>query len=603
MPDLMTAAYIDRYICVKEENNYFLKCQLNRYFKNDVIDLKEYPVEKIRNVFKHSVKYHSIDLSSLPEPLKSEIKKFLECDLARLRADRNTLVLNTIKPIVTAIDYFLYIGKASIVDYTNEDISAYPDYLERNFSGFCATTNASLLNKFQVFTIAYNQRDRELFEKDIWHQANFTLSPDRVNLATNPAAFCFYKIRNERNRYFLKKYIEYLITLTDMAITSIHKDYVALRKFCIFFEDKPLDQITRTDALDYLDYLFEQEMSEESCGKYVQRIIRFFNYLNLSNLVSINPFYSDDAKRADYNYQETALDDYVLFQLFEHIGKLPPLTLNLYLVNACCGIRVSEACSLKIGCLRKEKECCLLRYYSIKMRKDCYIIIPEKLYEKLKKWEEKRIAEDPKAIYMFPSIRNAKTLPYQSHQYTRDMKAYIAEWGITEQNGEPHHFKSHAYRHTLAKDLVDADIPIFIISQILSHSSIQMTLAYAEVREEHKQKKFEQYVRAINGLDEISDDEVTAEWLRQNLNKQMFPNGYCCLPCKMSCPHLNQCLTCKSFVTTIDFYDVHVTELENLKMLLPEYQKKGMLTLVATTEKRIAILEEIVEKLEETEVC
>ena len=111
MPNIKTASSIEKYISVGEESNYFLKSQLTRFFKNDVIDLKEYPVEKIRNVFKHSVKYHSIDLSSLPEPLKSEIKKFLECDLARLRADRNTLVLNTIKPIVTAIDYFLYIGR------------------------------------------------------------------------------------------------------------------------------------------------------------------------------------------------------------------------------------------------------------------------------------------------------------------------------------------------------------------------------------------------------------------------------------------------------------------------------------------------------------
>ena len=602
MSNIKTASSIEKYISVGEESNYFLKSQLTRFFKNDVIDLKEYPVEKIRNIFKKSVRYHYIDLSQLPEPLKSEVKKILEFDLGRLRPDRSTLVLNTINPILIAIDYFLYIGKSSIVDYTHEDIEAYPEYLKRNITGFCATTTSSFLHKFQVFTISYYQRDRVLFEKDIWHQSNFELAPDRLNLTTNPATFCFYKIRNEQNRYFLKKYIDYMISLTNMAMTSIHKEFIDLRMFCLYFEDKPLNEITRTDALDYLDNLFEQDMLERSRAKKIQGIIRFFNYLNLSDLVSINPFYSDDAKRADYNYQETALDDYVLFQLFEHIGKLPPLTLNLYLVNACCGIRVSEACSLKIGCLRREKECCLLRYYSIKMRKDCYIIIPDKLYEKLKEWEQKRISEDPKAIYMFPSIRNSKTIPYQSKQYIRDMQAHIAEWGITEQNGEPHQFRSHAYRHTLAKDLVDADIPIFVISQILSHSSMQMTLAYAEVREEHKQKKFEQYVRAINGLDEISDEEVTAEWLRQNLNKQILPNGYCCLPCKMSCPHLNQCLTCKSFVTTIDFYDVHIIELENLKKLLPEYQKKGMLTLVATTEKRIAILEEIIEKLEETEV-
>lgn len=603
MSILRSAQNIEDLISVNGISNVFLQYKITQFFKKDIVNLKEYPVEKIRKVFNRCYLYSLIDLSALPEPLKSEVKKFLECDLARLRADRNTLVLNTIKPILTAIDYFLYIGKDSIVDYTNEDIEAYPDYLKRNVSGFCATTNASFLSKFQVFTIAYNQKDRELFNRDIWLQSDFALSPDRVNLTTNPATFCFYKIRNVQNRFYIKKYIDSLITLSDMAISSIHREYNNLRKFCIFFEDKNLDQLTRSDALDFLDYLSDQELSAKSYSSYVQVVVRFFNYLTRSELVENHPFYFDDAKRHIYNFQETALDDHVLFQMFEHIGKLPPLMLNLYLVNACCGIRVSEVCSLKIGCLRKEKTCCMLRYYSIKMRKDCYMLIPDKLYEKLKEWEQKRIAEDPKAIYMFPSIKNPKTVPYQSHQYTRDMRKYISDWGITEKNGEPYVFRSHAYRHTLAKDLVDADIPIYIISQILSHSSVEMTLAYAEVREEHKQKKFEQYVRAINGLDEISDEEVTAEWLRQNLNKQMLPNGYCCLPCKMSCPHLNQCLTCKSFVTTIDFFDIHLAQLENLKKLLPEYEKKNMLTMVATTEKEISILEEIIEKLEEMEVC
>ena len=203
MPNIKTASSIEKYISVGEESNYFLKSQLTRFFKNDVIDLKEYPVEKIRNIFKKSVRYHYIDLSQLPEPLKSEVKKILEFDLGRLRPDRSTLVLNTINPILIAIDYFLYIGKSSIVDYTHEDIEAYPEYLKRNITGFCATTTSSFLHKFQVFTISYYQRDRVLFEKDIWHQSNFELAPDRLNLTTNPATFCFYKIRNEQNRYFL----------------------------------------------------------------------------------------------------------------------------------------------------------------------------------------------------------------------------------------------------------------------------------------------------------------------------------------------------------------------------------------------------------------
>ena len=598
----MSDSSIKKYVELIAIDDAFLKYKLKNYFKNDIVNLKEYPVKEIRDVFSKCTVNHLIDLSYLPEPLKIEIKEFIANDLRRLRPSLNTLVLNTIKPITIAIDYMQYLGKDSILDYTTEDIESYEPYLEKNFERFCATTNAGILNRIQIFTIQYKEKDiKDVFEKSIWKPDELQFSPDRLNLTSELSCFSFYKIKNDDNRALLKKYIKYLITATNNAFSSIHRTYVMLKQFCLFFEDVSFKKITRADALDYLSYLADQQILDETYRKYIQHIIRFFDYLCISELVEFCPFYSDDAKHVPYDYKETALDDYIIFQMFNHIGKLPDNLLCMYLINVCCGIRVSEICALKIGCLRKEKDYCMLRYYSIKMRKDCYILIPDSLYEKLKKWEKERLEADPKCIYMFPSIQNPKTIPYQQRQYRKEMQQYIDEWGICEQDGTLYHFRTHAYRHTLAKDLVDADVPIFIISQILAHSSMQMTLAYAEVREEHKQKKFEQYIKNIQGLSEVANEEVTAEWLRQNLNKQVLPNGYCTLPCKMVCPHHNQCLSCGSFVTTIDFYDVHTQQLESLKALLPEYEKKGMLSKVATTKKDIAKLEEKIEKIEETE--
>ena len=143
---------------------------------------------------------HLIDLSCLPEPLKSEIKEFIANDLRRLRPSLNTLVLNTIKPITIAIDYMQYLGKDSILDYTTEDIESYEPYLEKNFERFCATTNAGILNRIQIFTIQYKEKDiKDVFEKSIWKPDELQFSPDRLNLTSELSCFSFYKIKNDDN--------------------------------------------------------------------------------------------------------------------------------------------------------------------------------------------------------------------------------------------------------------------------------------------------------------------------------------------------------------------------------------------------------------------
>jgi hypothetical protein len=46
-----------------------------------------------------------------------------------------------------------------------------------------------------------------------------------------------------------------------------------------------------------------------------------------------------------------------------------------------------------------------------------------------------------------------------------------------------------------------------------------------------------------------------AAWALENLSraKQTLPNGYCGLPLQQTCPHPNACLTCDSFLTTMEF--------------------------------------------------
>ena len=92
---------------------------------------------------------------------------------------------------------------------------------------------------------------------------------------------------------------------------------------------------------------------------------------------------------------------------------------------------------------------------------------------------------------------------------------------------------------------------------------------------------------------------ITVEWLRDNLDKQALANGLCCLPCQVKCPHTNSCIHCNNFVTTIDYLDIHKKQLELLEGNLELYKANSYVSNIATTEKDIEKLRDIIHRLEE----
>ena len=124
-----------------------------------------------------------------------------------------------------------------------------------------------------------------------------------------------------------------------------------------------------------------------------------------------------------------------------------------------------------------------------------------------------------------------------------------------------------------------------------------MTLAYAEIRDSQRKKKFTKFLNCHS----MTSSEIDTEWLRENINKQALSNGFCCLPCKMKCPHYNNCLHCDQFITSIDFLETHQTQLSHLKEALKESESKNWLARTATLKKDIDKLEEIIKELRKEE--
>lgn len=590
---------------IEEDKNSILYGRLNKYYKQDVLVLAEYPDDEVAAIFKKSVKYKEINFEGLAPVLKGQVKAYLRNELNRLNRKYDIIFYNCIRPLTSVIPYMKTINHADILDYSdNELYYSYMDYFIQTHDRMAARGEFNILRKIKYFTKCLQQKQcSNLFERDVWAMDEIHLSKERLNNADAISDFIFYIIRNEYNKRLLKMYLESELTLTGKAYSTIRSEYSNLTDFICFLDGINIGQHSRKDMKTYCEHLDKKFSTVNGYNTAVDDVLSFFKYLSKRELL-LSEFHidiSDKKKVGKYNFKFTAPDDYVINQIFDNLPKAEEIFQVMYMIQTWSGIRVSELCCIPFNCIRKDTDGCKLFIYSGKMQDNDFIIIPPALYERIKKYQEAVLRDRPNAEYLFYyGQRKDTNKPISARTYTKHMQGYITEWGIKNPDGTEHAYQSHAYRHKKGRDMVEAGIPLYMISQCLNHKSMNMTLVYAEARTAFRKKEFSKYIAASKDVDPLKADntEITVEWLRENLDKQALANGFCCLPCQVKCPHTNSCIHCNNFITSLDYLDVHKKQLEVLEGNLELYKANGYVANMATTKKDIEKLKEIIMRLE-----
>ena len=273
----------------------------------------------------------------------------------------------------------------------------------------------------------------------------------------------------------------------------------------------------------------------------------------------------------------------------------------MYFILYCTGMRISELCQLKVDCLAVIKNKYLIKYYQPKMKKEVFNPIPEALYYLIEKRANSLV--ENKSEYLFPSPAN-KNIPMSRQYFTEEMQELLKPFNIKKPDGSEYIFRGHDYRHTIATDLLERDIPTHIIQKALHHESPEMTLAYAEYRDDRRRRKFKEFVNIRGEYEPIKDyitEEVyiTTEWLRINIRAQALPNGFCGIPVKMGeCPNANACLECDYFRTTVQHLAIHKKHLAQTEIILEKSIQNGWLAQIETNQKVKQNLINIINKLE-----
>lgn len=399
----------------------------------------------------------------------------------------------------------------------------------------------------------------DYFERNVWNLEAFHLPEYRYSKVSGIRRFDFRCVENEKNRNYLKRYVEYDLRKKDISISTLYGKFSRIRCFMQFICEINADDFQREIVEDYIHSLNQSNIKNNSFNSSVFAIKDFYEVgIQLGFWNNIPVYFGFYIKKNDARLSYKCVSDYVIQQIFSVLHKTNYFLAVFFLLLYFTGMRESEACLFKVDGLVDDGKHRYVRFYQLKMRKEVANPIPEKLFQLLSCQKNKVLTNDAEEIYMFPSSHQ---IPVSIHQINKAMKKLIKKENIHEEDGTLYRFRAHAYRHGLAMRLLHHDVPLFMIQKLLHHNTPEMSLVYARLDEQTRRRHYLEFCdlqgEKSDELNEESkriDDDII--WMRHMIS-QALPNGYCSLPIKLGqCPHANACLSCEQFRTTKEFLPV-----------------------------------------------
>lgn len=450
------------------------------------------------------------------------------------------------------------------------------------------------------------------WEKDTWDRRKLNLPSDKVNPTQYEYLVSFKGIPNPYFRELTKRYCK--LKLNTVSFSFVSDIAGRLKEFFTFLDVNyksitRLNQITRKVIEHYLIELNQSGLSPSTLTGKISVLDSFFT--------TIQKFEWEDTPSRVLIYQEDYpkvpkakprfIDEYVLEQLNSHLDELPTYIATMVMIIQECGMRISELCTLKKGCLLEDKEGDhFLKYYQWKMKKEHIIPISREVAS-LIKVQEKHTTEEfgVECEYLFPRKDGS---PLKQDTFRRELNSLAYDKNIVDKSGNIFRFHAHAFRHTVGTRMINNGVPQHIVQKFLGHESPEMTSRYAHIYDETLKSEFSKFQETLvtnqGTIIEVQEsnkaDETGLQWFKKNINAQVLPNGYCRLPVIAGpCPHANACLDCTHFCTSKKFLTQHEEHLAHTKELLSIAKDKQWQRQIETNARVKERLEQIINGLKE----
>ncbi len=579
---------------------------IKNFFKNDTLNFREYPVEEIKNYFLSPYKkYYLFDLSIInSEKTKQELKDFLFCIFMydnpyNFKSDNLNYLFN----------FPNYIKEYQVNSILDINVKAETKNLLLFYNSISKKSRHVLDSMLGVlkFTLLEYYDTRKGLDRNFWTKEILKINEERFNKAGSQYTLNFWRYENENNRELVKKWFVYLLGCTELAFSTLINYNTNMYLFCDYLKDTFLKDVDRNVIKEYLN--INQDKSNNKINKIVITLSEFYKYLSVHKEFDkeIPIVMKHDKKPDPKKMFHNTVSEYVILKIFNHLHELPFHLMVMYLINYCTGMRISDICQLKNSdCIFTMDNCYFIRYSVQKMQKEHAVLIPKALYDLIAQQINVNKALSYKEIYLFPSLMQ-QNRPFQTQNYGKNMKKWCLKWNIRNEDGTPYDFKSHSYRHTIATDLLkNYNVKLEVIQlAVLGHSNINMTTCYAERDDEYRAMLNDKYIGRYGNLNPLISDAdkealFTAEWVRDNLEKQLLPNGICGYPFSLgTCPNYNSCIDCDYFKTSAKYLNIHKSHLAAIESKIPIYEANQWLPNLKTAIEQRNTLKLIINKLED----
>lgn len=233
------------------------------------------------------------------------------------------------------------------------------------------------------------------------------------------------------------------------------------------------------DIVGYLGFLSEKDMSKRSEARILSALRSFFNWLVMEGEREDNPCDGIESPKIG-RYLPAVLSVEEVAAIMESVDTGTDAGLRdraILEVLYGCGLRVSEASSLRISNIFFEEE-----YISVIGKGDKQRIVPlgEVAADALKAWLAARWT--PEAEFSDIVFLNKKGRPLSRVSIFNLVKKQALAAGVTRE------ISPHTFRHSFATHLIENGADLRAVQEMLGHESILTTEIYTHVDTESWQK-------------------------------------------------------------------------------------------------------------------
>jgi site-specific recombinase XerD len=230
----------------------------------------------------------------------------------------------------------------------------------------------------------------------------------------------------------------------------------------------PLEEATNQNILEFIDFLRSKRLKAKTINCYLQSIRGFFNYLNDEEGIGLpNPVKRGYALKESKPLPRYLKDEEVkrLFGVIESKRDLA-----IFKIMLRCGLRIEEVSGLTFDTVYPDHR--FIHVKHAKGGKERIVFMSNDANLALQNYYKTRPSSKSKKIFLVEK-GTYKGKPLSIRGIQKRMEYYARKVGLK--------VSSHHLRHTMATDLLNADMDLVCIQDLLGHERVKTTERYTKV--------------------------------------------------------------------------------------------------------------------------